>query len=166
MVAAAAATSFMSLYTPQAFADTNANGVAADSPGLLSGNSVQAPVNVPVNACGNSVDVGAGLNPTFGNSCATAPGTGKHRKPDTPRHAPPSGHGSDNGYGSGDGHDYGSDLGYGSDYGPDYGYGSDYGYGRHDGYGSDRGYGSPRGDGSGHHGSGHHGGPGRGGGSG
>ncbi|WP_332112916.1 chaplin [Streptomyces sp. ActVer] len=156
MVVAAAATSFMSLYTPQAFADTNANGVAADSPGVLSGNSVQAPVTVPVNACGNSVDVAAGLNPTFGNSCATAPGTGKHRKPDTPRHAPPSGYGSGSGYDSGDG------FGNGYGYGADHGYGSGYGYGRRGGYGSDHGDGSGP-YGSGHQSSGHPGGPGRGG---
>ncbi|WP_254644293.1 chaplin [Streptomyces sp. BV286] len=141
MVAAAAATSILSLYGSQAFADTNANGVAADSPGVLSGNNVQAPVSVPVNACGNSANVAAGLNPSFGNSCATP--SGKHRKPDAPRHAAPASHGSDQGHGS------------------DHGYGSGHGGGSGHGYGSDRGYGSDHGGGSGHHGSGHHGGPGR-----
>ena len=100
MVAAAAATSFLSLYSAQAFADTNANGVAADSPGVLSGNSVQAPVNVPVNVCGNSVDVVAALNPAFGNSCENASDKGKHRKPDTAEDGASSGHGSDHGDGS------------------------------------------------------------------
>lgn len=53
-----------------AFADAGADGMAAGSPGVLSGNVVQVPVHVPVNLCGNSVDVIALLNPTFGNTCA------------------------------------------------------------------------------------------------
>ncbi|WP_432277415.1 chaplin [Kitasatospora brasiliensis] len=47
-----------------------ASGVATNSPGVLSGNSVQAPVDVPVNACGNSVNVAGVGNPAFGNHCA------------------------------------------------------------------------------------------------
>ncbi|MFD9075199.1 chaplin [Streptomyces lasiicapitis] len=47
----------------------NADGVAKNSPGIVSGNLVQAPVHVPVNACGNSISVGGILNPTFGNVC-------------------------------------------------------------------------------------------------
>ncbi|WP_369215653.1 chaplin [Streptomyces flavofungini] len=53
-----------------AFADAGAQGAAVGSPGVLSGNVVQVPVHVPVNVCGNSVDVIALLNPTFGNTCA------------------------------------------------------------------------------------------------
>ncbi|MEV7994187.1 chaplin [Streptomyces sp. NPDC086077] len=52
-----------------AMADADALGAAADSPGVLSGNVVQVPVNVPINLCGNTVDVIALLNPTFGNVC-------------------------------------------------------------------------------------------------
>ncbi len=37
---------------------------------MLSGNLVQVPVHVPVNLCGNSVNVIGALNPAFGNSCA------------------------------------------------------------------------------------------------
>ncbi|MFF3007404.1 chaplin family protein [Kitasatospora sp. NPDC057940] len=48
----------------------SASGVAANSPGVVSGNSIQAPVHVPVNACGNSVDVVGVGNPAFGNDCA------------------------------------------------------------------------------------------------
>ncbi|MGW5636404.1 chaplin [Streptomyces sp. NPDC003832] len=70
MVAAAAATSILSLCGGSALADTSANGAAAESPGVLSGNDVSAPVTVPVNVCGNSVDAGAALNPSFGNGCA------------------------------------------------------------------------------------------------
>lgn len=47
----------------------SAEGVAAHSPGVLSGNLVQVPVHVPVNLCGNSVNVIALLNPAFGNTC-------------------------------------------------------------------------------------------------
>ncbi|MFJ9039989.1 chaplin [Streptomyces sp. NPDC102406] len=53
-----------------AFADAGAQGAAVGSPGVLSGNVVQVPVHVPVNLCGNSIDVIALLNPTFGNPCA------------------------------------------------------------------------------------------------
>jgi LPXTG-motif cell wall-anchored protein len=43
--------------TPSAQADSTANGTAADSPGILSGNLVQIPVNLPINVCGNQIDV-------------------------------------------------------------------------------------------------------------
>jgi hypothetical protein len=52
-----------------AFADSGAEGLAASSPGVASGNLVQVPVHIPVNACGNTVDVIGLLNPTFGNAC-------------------------------------------------------------------------------------------------
>ncbi|MEV5342627.1 chaplin [Streptomyces sp. NPDC052773] len=44
-----------------------ATGTAQNSPGVISGNLVQAPVHVPVNAVGNSVNVIGVLNPAFGN---------------------------------------------------------------------------------------------------
>jgi hypothetical protein len=52
-----------------ASADAGAVGVASNSPGFLSGNLIQVPVHVPVNICGNSVNVIALLNPAFGNTC-------------------------------------------------------------------------------------------------
>ncbi|MFB7999974.1 chaplin [Streptomyces sp. NPDC056002] len=52
-----------------ASADSGAQGMAMNSPGVLSGNLIQAPIHVPVNACGNTVDVIGLLNPTFGNAC-------------------------------------------------------------------------------------------------
>ncbi|MHC5264265.1 chaplin [Streptomyces sp. UC4497] len=52
-----------------AAADSGAQGAATNSPGVISGNNVQVPVHVPVNACGNTVDVIGLLNPTFGNTC-------------------------------------------------------------------------------------------------
>ncbi|GAX50312.1 chaplin [Streptomyces olivochromogenes] len=54
-----------------AFADAGAEGAAVGSPGVLSGNVVEVPVHVPVNLCGNTVDVIALLNPTFGSACAS-----------------------------------------------------------------------------------------------
>lgn len=47
----------------------DAHGAATNSPGVGSGNLVQAPIHIPVNACGNSVTVIGALNPTFGNVC-------------------------------------------------------------------------------------------------
>ncbi|MEU6578613.1 chaplin [Streptomyces sp. NPDC046805] len=44
-----------------------AGGEAEYSPGVVSGNVVQAPVHVPVNAVGNTVNVIGALNPVFGN---------------------------------------------------------------------------------------------------
>ncbi|MFE2170839.1 chaplin [Streptomyces sp. NPDC059447] len=55
-----------------AMADSDAAGVAKDSPGVLSGNLLQVPVHVPVNVCGNTVNVIALLNPAFGNTCVNA----------------------------------------------------------------------------------------------
>ncbi|MEU9099422.1 chaplin [Streptomyces sp. NPDC048361] len=44
-----------------------ADGKAERSPGVVSGNLVQVPVHVPVNATGNTVNVIGALNPVFGN---------------------------------------------------------------------------------------------------
>ncbi|MFE5620852.1 chaplin [Streptomyces virginiae] len=55
-----------------AAADAGAQGVAAYSPGVGSGNLIQVPVHIPVNACGNSVSVIGLLNPAFGNTCVNA----------------------------------------------------------------------------------------------
>ncbi|POX44497.1 chaplin [Streptomyces sp. Ru71] len=45
----------------------HADGTAVGSPGVVSGNVIQAPVHVPVNVVGNSVNVIGALNPAFGN---------------------------------------------------------------------------------------------------
>ncbi|WP_327370871.1 chaplin [Streptomyces sp. NBC_01217] len=72
-VAAIAAGTLMAMgAAAPAFADAGAEGGAANSPGLLSGNVVQVPVHVPLNLCGNTVNVIALLNPAFGNSCANS----------------------------------------------------------------------------------------------
>ncbi|MEV7521610.1 chaplin [Streptomyces sp. NPDC091371] len=52
-----------------AMADSSADGVAAGSPGVLSGNLGQVPIHIPINVCGNSVNVIGALNPAFGNVC-------------------------------------------------------------------------------------------------
>ncbi|MFB6505794.1 MULTISPECIES: chaplin [unclassified Streptomyces] len=44
-----------------------ADGIATHSPGVAGGNTVQAPVHVPVNAVGDTVNVIGLLNPAFGN---------------------------------------------------------------------------------------------------
>ncbi|MFJ2718192.1 chaplin [Streptomyces sp. NPDC087437] len=84
--AAAAATSLLTLCGSSALADSQAEGAASNSPGVLSGNTIQAPVSVPVNVCGNTVDVVAVLNPAFGNSC----GNGSLAAPPVTVPAPPS----------------------------------------------------------------------------
>ncbi|MFE6685237.1 chaplin [Streptomyces sp. NPDC057743] len=48
---------------------TQAQGAAVQSPGVVAGNAVQAPVHVPVNVCGNTISVVGLLNPAFGNAC-------------------------------------------------------------------------------------------------
>nr|WP_205380241.1 chaplin [Streptomyces sp. SID7805] len=53
-----------------AHAAPQAQGIAQHSPGVVSGNLVQVPVHVPVNACGNTISVIGLLNPAFGNYCA------------------------------------------------------------------------------------------------
>ncbi|MFH8795146.1 chaplin ChpH [Streptomyces sp. NPDC017941] len=52
-----------------ATADAGAQGAAVGSPGVVSGNTVQVPVHIPVNACGNTISVIGLLNPAFGNVC-------------------------------------------------------------------------------------------------
>ncbi|WP_282697137.1 chaplin [Streptomyces sp. CC208A] len=61
----------MGAATP-AFADAGAQGAAIGSPGVLSGNVVQIPIHVPINVCGNSVNLVGALNPAFGNTCVNA----------------------------------------------------------------------------------------------
>ncbi|WP_314244922.1 chaplin [Streptomyces kutzneri] len=55
-----------------ASADATAEGFAIGSPGVLSGNVVQIPVHVPINVCGNSINVIGLLNPAAHNTCVNA----------------------------------------------------------------------------------------------
>jgi hypothetical protein len=74
VIAVAAASGAMAVALPvsAAFAadGATADGSAAGSPGLISGNGIQLPVDVPVNVCGNTVNVVGLLNPAAGNTCA------------------------------------------------------------------------------------------------
>lgn len=87
----------LALAAGSAQADAGASGAAVGSPGLISGNGVQLPVHVPVNICGNTVNVVGLLNPAFGNGCANRGGGahGSHKDKPGPHH------GSDHG-GKGD----------------------------------------------------------------
>jgi LPXTG-motif cell wall-anchored protein len=75
-VIAVAASGAMAVTLP-VYADSAADGAAADSPGLLAGNTVQLPVHIPVNVCGNTVNVVGLLNPAAGNTCTNKDGAGK-----------------------------------------------------------------------------------------
>ncbi|MFF0446849.1 chaplin [Streptomyces sp. NPDC004609] len=53
-----------------AMADTDAHGATIGSPGVLSGNVIQVPINIPISVCGNSISVIGLLNPALANTCA------------------------------------------------------------------------------------------------
>jgi hypothetical protein len=55
--------------TAQAATGASADGSASNSPGLLAGNLIEIPVNLPVNACGDTVNVIGILDSVTGNSC-------------------------------------------------------------------------------------------------
>ncbi|MFG2190896.1 chaplin [Streptomyces sp. NPDC048639] len=47
-----------------------ASAVAAGSPGFISGNVIQAPIDIPINLCGNTIGaLGDLANPAFRNTC-------------------------------------------------------------------------------------------------
>ncbi|WP_171171688.1 chaplin [Streptomyces sp. I05A-00742] len=70
VVATAAATGGLVLAgAGLAAASSGAQGAAVNSPGVVSGNVVQVPVQVAANICGNTVNVVGLLNPATGNIC-------------------------------------------------------------------------------------------------
>ncbi|MFD7343386.1 chaplin [Streptomyces pharetrae] len=69
LVLTSAAVAAVAGATGVAAADAGAKGAAAHSSGVLSGNAVQVPIHVPINVCGNTVNIVAALNPAFGNVC-------------------------------------------------------------------------------------------------
>jgi hypothetical protein len=85
VIAVAAVSGAMAVTMPvsAAFAagGASADGAAADSPGLISGNTIQLPAHIPVNLCGNTVNVVGLLNPAAGNSCVNEDGAGKGGAP-------------------------------------------------------------------------------------
>ncbi|MET8979656.1 chaplin [Streptomyces sp. NPDC004539] len=96
MLAVVAASGAMAVTMP-AHADSAADGATADSPGAVSGNTIQLPVHIPVNLCGNTVDVVGVLNPAMGNKCVNS-----SARPTGPRPAgaKPAGSGAANGGGA------------------------------------------------------------------
>ncbi|MGW0466084.1 chaplin [Streptomyces sp. NPDC003027] len=87
----------LALSAGAAHAGSGAEGAAVGSSGAISGNTVQLPVHVPVNVCGNTINVVGLLNPAFGNRCENRSGSsdgygsqrggdGRHKDlPGTPR---------------------------------------------------------------------------------
>ncbi|MGW7202244.1 chaplin [Streptomyces sp. NPDC054837] len=73
VIAVAAVSGAMAVAMP-AYADSAADAGTAGSPGVVSGNTIQLPVHVPVNACGNTVNVVGLLNPAAGNTCVNEGG--------------------------------------------------------------------------------------------
>ncbi|MER7111091.1 chaplin [Streptomyces sp. NPDC000229] len=53
-----------------AMAGASADAAAVGSPGVISGNVIQVPIDIPINVCGNTVNIVGLLNPAFGNKCA------------------------------------------------------------------------------------------------
>jgi hypothetical protein len=103
----AAATGVIAAAGGAAHADSGASGSSADSPGVLSGNSVQAPVHAPVNVCGNTVNIVGILNPAMGNKCVNS----GVRTGDSGGHGDHGGHGGHDGSGGSGGSHAGGHTG-------------------------------------------------------
>ncbi|MFJ8588580.1 chaplin [Streptomyces sp. NPDC093595] len=85
-----------------AVAGAGAEAAAVNSPGVISGNAVQVPIAIPINLCGNTIDIIGALNPAFGNQCANVQGKKDGGKDDGKGHDDGKG-----GYDDGKGHDNG-----------------------------------------------------------
>lgn len=101
LITAAAAGGVLATFSGgTAFADQGVQGSAGNSPGAISGNNVQAPVNAPITVCGNTVNVIGVLNPASGASCQNggtsrvsgtaqnSPGVGSGNNVEVPINAP------------------------------------------------------------------------------
>ncbi|KWT63029.1 hypothetical protein ADL21_04935 [Streptomyces albus subsp. albus] len=75
LITMAAASGVLAVASGYAHADAGAQGNAAHSPGVLAGNAGQLPVDIPVQACGNSANVVGLLNPAMGNGCGNVGGS-------------------------------------------------------------------------------------------
>ena len=51
---------------------TGSSGAVVGDPDLPGGNTTQVPLHVPINVCGNTIDVIGLLNPVFGNTCGNS----------------------------------------------------------------------------------------------
>ena len=83
-------------------ADSGAGAIAAGSPGVLSGNVVQIPIDMPLNDCGDSLNLVGILNPAFGNTCANVS--------DRDGASSTEGSGLMNGFGQGHGHKHSAPM--------------------------------------------------------
>ncbi|EPD96396.1 hypothetical protein HMPREF1486_00994 [Streptomyces sp. HPH0547] len=101
LITMAATGGLLALSGGTALADSGAQGSSGHSPGVISGNTFQAPVNVTVNICGNTVSVLGLLNPASGNGCSTgAPAGGSGAQHDRPgQHGGQTGHSPQGGRG-------------------------------------------------------------------
>jgi len=71
-LSAALACTFALGQATAAHADPNPTAVADNSSGILSGNIIQVPVHLPVNVCGNAINVLTLLNTVSGSSCQSS----------------------------------------------------------------------------------------------
>jgi hypothetical protein len=55
--------------TGLAMADAGAKGAAVDSPGIVSGDVVEAPIDAQADVCGDEANVIAAANPSSDNVC-------------------------------------------------------------------------------------------------
>lgn len=76
LITVAAASGMLAITGGYAHANGGALGITEDAAGILSGNVVQAPVNAPVNLCGNTINVLGALNPAIGNECTASSESG------------------------------------------------------------------------------------------
>ncbi|MET9429774.1 MULTISPECIES: chaplin [unclassified Streptomyces] len=65
-----------------AVAAAEADAAAVNSPGVISGNIIQVPIHVPINLCGNTINLVGLLNPAFGNVCINKDGDKKKSESD------------------------------------------------------------------------------------
>ncbi|MFE9395402.1 chaplin family protein [Streptomyces flavidovirens] len=68
--AAAAASGMLAMAGGYAHAHTASYDETTNASGSMSGHNAPSPVQVPVNVCGNTVDVVGAFNPAVGNDCA------------------------------------------------------------------------------------------------
>ncbi|MEU7020871.1 chaplin [Streptomyces sp. NPDC046203] len=73
VVAAAAVTGSLVLAgAGLAVADSGAEGAAIGSPGVVSGDVIQVPIDLDLNLCGDTIDIIGIMNPAFGVTCINA----------------------------------------------------------------------------------------------
>ncbi|MEK8170620.1 chaplin [Streptomyces sp. M19] len=59
-------------------------------PGVISGNTIQVPVHIPVNLCGNTIDIVGLLNPRWATSASTTDPAPPGGRRSIPLRRPPS----------------------------------------------------------------------------